>query len=146
MDNTESIRDLVKMAIKEELSKHVHVRAGVADSIADGVADQVFQVTNVTSLEQQMTARNFKERFYEPERLADLMIKFVNIIGHESESHLLMDRWIRQHRTLKQSLTRLFALWFLRLEFDDWDARNEASVMLARKVAKEIREHPLPFI
>jgi hypothetical protein len=146
IEHVDSIREKMQQEVRAYLQDELHLHRGVLDKTVNGLVDRAFDVLNVPTVEQDMTPRAFKERFYSPERLAELMLKFVNILGHESDSTIIIDVWIKAHRTLKQSLTRLLCLWFIRNAFSDYDARNEASVKLSRDVAELVKNYPLPLI
>ena len=52
-----------------------------------------------------------------------------------------------EHRTLQQSFTRLCMRWFEHLaSVEHFDGRNEASVMLARKIMEENKDWCLPMV
>lgn len=73
--------------------------------------------------------------------------EFVNIMGYGLDEFI--EEMSCKHRTLQQSFTNLCVAWFEDLaKREHFDARNEASVMLARKFVERIGadERYLPLI
>lgn len=50
------------------------------------------------------------------------------------------------HRTLQQSTMRLFIATICKMAENDTDARNEASVRLAKEIAEIAKNHPLSLV
>lgn len=71
----------------------------------------------------------------------------VNDLAGEGFIKGFVDRMQVEHRTLQQSFTRLCVAWFLSLaDRTDWDLRNEASILLAKKIKQDLEDSPLPFV
>lgn len=72
-------------------------------------------------------------------RLATDIMDAVNTIGFDSTK--FAELMCRQHRTLQQSAFRAFLAWTRELAaMENYDARNEASVLLARELVKTMDE------
>ena len=80
-------------------------------------------------------------------KLATNIMDVVNEIGFDDKEFAM---WMcRQHRTLQQSAFRAFLAWTRELAaMENYDARNEASVLLARELVKTMDEigDSLPMI
>ena len=83
-----------------------------------------------------------------PKGVVDILFNYFNSFA-SSNHNKLIELMARQHRTLQQNFTR-FCLSWLRylasLNENQYDARNEASVKLAKKMVKEVEDETLPFI
>lgn len=80
-------------------------------------------------------------------RLATDIMDAVNTIGFEPSK--FAESMCRQHRTLQQSAFRAFLAWTRELAaMENYDARNEASVLLARELVRTMDEtgDSLPMI
>lgn len=78
------------------------------------------------------------------------MTDYLNDLGNRSVPALI-DALSREHRTLQQGVTRFCVAWFehlSKLEQHQYNARNESSVLLARKFVERIDtyERHLPTI
>lgn len=72
-------------------------------------------------------------------RLATDIMDAVNTIGFEPSK--FAESMCRQHRTLQQSAFRAFLAWTRELAtMENYDARNAASVLLARELVKTMDE------
>jgi hypothetical protein len=92
-----------------------------------------------------MTERDAADR-KEAHELAQAISRYLNVYG-ESRLPMLVEELGRDHRTLQQKFTRVCMMWMEHLAKSDYDMRNEASVMLARKImALPARDRALPFI
>ena len=75
-----------------------------------------------------------------PKEMQDEMSKFLNTLSSDERTKQFVEEMKKDHRTLQQSFTRLCMAWIADLaEREHYDARNEASV----KMAKEIKNHLL---
>ena len=96
-------------------------------------------------------AKREREEKDEAKRLAQGLTKFLNVMGQDKQRiALLVSELAREHRTLQQSVTALAVGWLEDLAAPErrFDARNEASVLLARKLLEgtdEFDRH-LPLI
>ena len=80
-------------------------------------------------------------------RLATDIMDAVNTIGFKPQK--FAESMCCQHRTLQQSAFRAFLAWTRELaDLENYDARNEASVLLARELVKTMDEKgdTLPFV
>lgn len=77
--------------------------------------------------------------------LAQQISRYLNTMGNDRLSGLVEELG-RDHRTLQQKFTRLCMLWMEHLAGQQhFDMRNEASVMLARKIMElPARDRALP--
>lgn len=72
-------------------------------------------------------------------RLATDIMDAVNTIGFKPSK--FAESMCRQHRTLQQSAFRAFLAWTRELAtMENYDARNAASVLLARELVKTMDE------
>lgn len=88
-----------------------------------------------------------------PEQMADEMSKFLNTLSSDERTEKFIEEMRRDHRTLQQSFTRLCLAWIADLaEREHCDARNEASVRVAKEIKRAILNEEghfpphLPFI
>ena len=86
-----------------------------------------------------------------PKELQDEVSNFLNSMSSDNKTEDFIKEMRKDHRTLQQSFTRLCLAWINDLaEREHYDARNEASVKLAKKIKEEIlnkdRNQFLPFI
>ncbi|RLB01240.1 MAG: hypothetical protein DRG83_10455, partial [Deltaproteobacteria bacterium] len=73
------------------------------------------------------------------EDVAEMLIQYINSICIEELSKELVDRMSQIHPTLQQNFTRVCVDWFKELsEKKYYDLRNEASVLLAKRLRKEL--------
>ena len=80
----------------------------------------------------------------EGKEMAREFLKFINNMGCDEEGFAFS--LANDHRTLQQSAMRVFMLFVKEMAATEhWDLRNEASVMLARKIMALDDTH-LPFI
>lgn len=77
-------------------------------------------------------------------KLANDILNYVNNLTFDEES--FVSTICSAHRTLQQSTMRLFITTICKMAENDTDARNEASVELAKKIAEMAKEHPLPLV
>ena len=76
-------------------------------------------------------------------------ILFNHINKSSFDINTMVELIARQHRTLQQSFTRLCVAWLRhlsKLNENQYDARNEASVKLAKKMLADVKDDGLPFI
>ena len=67
--------------------------------------------------------------------LATRASEALNTLSYDGVIEGFCDGMSGEHRTLQQSFTRLCLNWLYRLaHFEDYDDRNKASVILARKI------------
>lgn len=86
------------------------------------------------------------EKTMESHLVTDIM-DAVNTIGFDPQK--FAESMCRQHRTLQQSAFRAFCVWTREMaSMENYDARNEASVLLARDLVKTMDENgdTLPFV
>lgn len=86
------------------------------------------------------------EKIMESRLVTDIM-DAVNTIGFKPQK--FAESMCCQHRTLQQSAFRAFLAWTRELAtLENYDARNEASVLLARELVKTMDEKgdTLPFV
>jgi len=79
--------------------------------------------------------------------VAKLISSFVNNFGCDEKT--FVSTMLREHRTLQQSFTRLCVMWLEELaKSPDFDLRNEASVLLARRFVQRLDhvDRALPFV
>ncbi len=77
-------------------------------------------------------------------KLANDILDYVNNLSCDGES--FANTICRSHRTLQQSTMRLFIATICKMAENDTDARNEASVELAKKIAEIAKDYPLPLV
>lgn len=81
-----------------------------------------------------------------PAQMAEMMADLVNAYG-STKTNEFVHAMAGQHRTLQQSFTRLCVAWFEDLaKREHYDARNEASVMLAREFVAKVEERHLGMV
>ena len=80
----------------------------------------------------------------EGKRIANEVIDFVNGLSLSEDD--FVRTIVSSHRTLQQSAMRLFVKTICALADNDYDERNEAAVMLAKKIKEIAADNPLPFI
>lgn len=74
-------------------------------------------------------------------QMAKEMSNFVNCFGNSHQKEFVK-QMILEHNTLQQSFTRLCIMWFQQLaETKYYDARNEASVELAKQLKPILDEY-----
>lgn len=72
------------------------------------------------------------------------MSDFLNTMGDGEAIKGFVEAMSRQHRTLQQGFTRLVVAWILDLsKREHYDPRNEASVMLAKKIVANVEADSL---
>lgn len=77
-------------------------------------------------------------------KMANDLLIFVNAFGYDAETFA---RTIAaSHRTLQQSVMRLFIATIRKMAEVHPDDRNEATVELAKKMAEIADDYPLPLI
>lgn len=85
-----------------------------------------------------------KEKKQRAEEAANDLMNFVNSFSCDSKTFA---RTIcHGHKTLQQSVMRLFVALAREMADTPCDARNEAAVELAKKISEIAEDHPLPFI
>ncbi len=77
-------------------------------------------------------------------KIANDILDYVNDLACDEES--FASTICSAHRTLQQSTMRLFIATICKMAENDTDARNEASVELAKKIAEIAKDHPLPLV
>ena len=78
------------------------------------------------------------------EQLAKDVLAFVNVFGFDSET--FAETICRDHKTLQQSVMRLFITTIHKMAEVTPDERNEATVELAKIISALAKEYPLPLI
>ena len=85
-----------------------------------------------------------------PKEMQDEMSKFLNTLSSDERTKEFVKEMKKDHRTLQQSFTRLCMAWIADLaEREHCDARNEASVKLAKEIKRAILNeegHFPPFL
>lgn len=84
------------------------------------------------------------ERKKQADQLANDILAFVNTFGHDDTT--FSEKICKGHRTLQQSVMRLFISTIQKMSEVDSDGRNAATVELARKITEIAKDYPLPFI
>ena len=82
-------------------------------------------------------------------KLADLMGRYFNTYSDRERADLLVKEVSRQHRTLQQSIGKyIIAQIKAWAETEHYDLRNEATVMLCRKIMENLKDEEthLPMI
>lgn len=77
-------------------------------------------------------------------RMANDLLIFVNSFGYDAETFAKMIA--AGHKTLQQSVMRLFIATIRKMAEVNPDARNEATVELAKKILEIADDYPLPLI
>lgn len=80
----------------------------------------------------------------EAERLANDILLFVNSFGVDEKT--FAEAICCSHRTLQQSVMRLFMTTIRRMAENDTDDRNLQAVELAKKISEIADDYPLPLI
>lgn len=75
---------------------------------------------------------------------AESLLEFVNAFGVDEKAFAVTI--CRGHKTLQQSVMRLFVAMAREMAEVTPDARNEAAVQLAKEIVAIADKHPLPFI
>ena len=78
------------------------------------------------------------------EQLAKDVLAFVNAFGYDSET--FAETICRDHKTLQQSVMRLFIVTIRKMAEVIPDERNKATVELAKTISVIAEEYPLPLI
>lgn len=84
---------------------------------------------------------NAKERAKE---VAENLVEFVNAYGVDTDT--FADEICRSHKTLQQSIMRLFMATIKKLLTVSVDGRIENTVELAKKITETVGDYSLPFI
>lgn len=77
-------------------------------------------------------------------RLAEDLLLFVNDYGYDAKT--FAETVCNGHRTLQQSVMRLFMATIKRMAENNTDERNERAVELAKKIADTAGDYSLPLI
>lgn len=77
-------------------------------------------------------------------KLANDILDYVNNLACNEE--IFAKTICGAHRALQQSAMRLFIATICKMAENDTDARNEASVELAKKIAEIAKDHSLPLV
>jgi hypothetical protein len=87
-----------------------------------------------------------REDSKEAHELAQAISRYLNVMGDDRLGNLIVELG-RDHRTLQQKFTRVCMLWMEHLsKQENYDLRNEASVMLARRIMDlPARDRALPY-
>jgi hypothetical protein len=73
----------------------------------------------------------------DPQEVVRVVSVLINTMGDGDVISKFVEAMSREHRTLQQGFTRLVVAWILDLAHrEHYDLRNEASVMLARKIVE----------
>lgn len=89
-----------------------------------------------------MSSDNMKKA--KAEQLANDILDFVNAYGFDSDS--FAESICRGHKTLQQSVMRLFIATIQQMAEVAPDDRNAATVELAKKITEIAKDYPLPLI
>ena len=77
------------------------------------------------------------------QEMAEQLANFVNTFGSD-RTEACARAMVHQHRTLQQSMTRLFVRFMeLQAQEDDYDLRNQASIRFARKLVKLMEDEQI---
>lgn len=121
---------------KEEKRKEIPLEVKVWDNYQTVFSGSLNELANKLRVDTKSTRG-----------VVDILFNHINNFSFNVEE---MVNWInRQHRTLQQSFTRLCVAWLKHLASlneNQYDARNEASVKLAKKIMKNVEDDNLPFI
>ena len=80
------------------------------------------------------------------EKFPDLLSSYLNSYGSE-RNKAVIEYMARDHRSLQQSFTRLCVQWLEHIAQNDaCDARNEASVRIAKEFVNNVKNRNVPFI
>lgn len=82
------------------------------------------------------------------QEMAEQLAQFVNTFN-TVRMEACAQAMVHQHRTLQQSMTRMFLRFMeLQAQEDDYDLRNQASIRLARKIVKLVEDEQacLPMV
>ncbi len=85
-----------------------------------------------------------REKENQAVQIANDLLDFVNVYGYQSRA--FAETICRGHRTLQQSVMRLFMETIRQLSEVPYDERNEATVALAKEITFIAKHYPLPFI
>jgi len=78
-------------------------------------------------------------------QVGEVMEKLANY-GNGTDQKAFVTRCLESHRTLQQTIARIFGLFFIELAERPSDLRNEAAVELAGKLKPILKDSYLPFI
>ena len=78
------------------------------------------------------------------EQMAKDILSFVNSFGYDSDT--FAETICRDHKTLQQSVMRLFIVTIRRMAEVAPDDRNKATVELAKVISSIADNYPLPLI
>lgn len=84
------------------------------------------------------------EKKVKAEKVANEILDFVNTYDYDAAAFAAAI--CRGHKTLQQSVMRLFVTVAQHMAETPVDARNEAAVELAKEISKIAESHPLPLI
>ncbi len=115
----------------------------------DGESDAVHYTKKLADLKKKFSGECCRRKT--GEEAAQALENFINVISNNDENKSFMEYIVyRTHRTLNQSIMGLiFAIIVEEAKLAEtkrYDARNEASVMTCKKLAKELEDLYLPFI
>ena len=87
---------------------------------------------------------NSTEFSFDAERIAEDLLNFVNCFSHDDATFA---RTIaRGHKTLQQSVMRLFIRTIREMAGVTPDERNEQTVKLAKRITEIAEDYPLPLV
>ena len=91
-----------------------------------------------------MTANKMMNSEARAVNMAEKLVSFVNsyYVDYESFANYICN----EHRTLQQSVMRLFVFTIGKMAEVDTDERNEAAVELAKKITEIAKDYNLPLI
>lgn len=81
---------------------------------------------------------------HDAERIAEDLLDFVNCFGCDEET--FAKTIARGHKTLQQSVMRLFMRTIREMAEVIPDGRNEQTVKLAKRITEIAEEYPLPLV
>ena len=128
-------RDMEQLAKSQVIMMHEDVRQGQLDKI-------------------ELLHKQFSEEYCRRktgEEVGEIMERFINVMSNREENKKFVQKIVHgTHRTLNQGLIGLF-LDVIKEEATladtkRWDGRNEASVVICKRIEPLINDYYLPFI
>lgn len=141
-------RDDIPEQIRQELRNHVAAtaktvgrKAGAA-AVSKAVSESIEPVIEKIKSERGIQEMSQKEE--QARKVANDILGFVNAFGCDEKT--FAESICTSHRTLQQSVMRLFMATIRRMAENDTDERNENAVALAKKITEIAGDYPLPLI
>mgnify|MGYP001596101603 CR=1 FL=1 len=146
-------RDGMTRLVREHLAEHPDetVRQALYAVHTAWAAGQSDDTTEILSVMSPDEIQEFREKEAEDlvSPLATELSAFVNRMGGDREEGALVRMMLKDHPTLVQSKAGMFLRFFYELaDRTYYDARDEASVLTARKIVNALGEYgsSLPYI